>query len=221
MTQDRFPRPALPGFLLALGLACLAAGGCSSGGGRTTTVGTVPDPDEVRPVAMLGEERFFDGRITAVVTISQGLDGLARRGGWRIFGRNRDEEPDLQDVFRKELGDLEKNDLEQTITKMQALQVGGSPLPPVGIRVLLSTPGAEPVEVEIRVINSYLGNFAVRPPKVTVTPGQRTGPEGMSSRLGVTSTEIPVELELALGDRVENRKVLVRSIALAPAPAAK
>jgi hypothetical protein len=218
MTQDRSERRPLFRNLLMAGILLLLAAACSAGRtGKVTTIGTIPESDETRPVAMLGEEKYFDGSVTALVTISQGLDGLARRGGWRTLGRTRAEEPDLQDVFKRELGDLEKNDLGQTISKMQALQVVGSPLPPVSIRVQLTNGGAEPVEVQIQELNSYLGNFAVQPSRLTLPPGQRTGPEGMSSRLGVTSMEIPVKLVLALGERTETKTILVRSIALDPA----
>jgi hypothetical protein len=187
------------------------------GGRKTTTVGGADIPEEMRPVAMLGEQKFFDGRINAMVTVSQGLDGLARRGGWRTLGRTRADAPDLQDVFSRELYDQEKNDLGQTINKMVALQVMGSQLPPVLLRIQLNNTGAEPAEIGIELFKSYLGDFAVRPEKVSVPAGARSGPEGMSSRLGVTSNEIPVQLTLNLNGRSETHTVLVKNVVIEPA----
>jgi hypothetical protein len=209
-------------FIAGLFLTLMAA--CSSGSGvsKTTIIGHIPDGEETRPVAMLGEEKFFDGRINAMVTVSQGLDGLARRGGWRTLGRTRADAPDLQEVFSKELYDQEKNDLNTTIDKMVALQVMGSPLPPVLLRVQLNNTGTEPADVAIDLFKSYLGDFAVRPTSVTVPPAGRAGPEGMSSRLGVTSNEIPVQLSLTLNGKTETHTVLVKNVVVeSAAPAAK
>ena len=155
MTQDRFPSRVafrnafIAGIFLLLLAACANDTHTTRGadGRRTTTVGVPQEGEESRPVAMMGEQKFFDGRINATVTVSQGLDGLARRGGWRTLGRTRAEAPELQDVFSRELGDPEKNDIGQTINKMVALQVMGSPLPPVMLRILLNNTSGEPAEV--------------------------------------------------------------------------
>jgi hypothetical protein len=225
MTQDRFPSRVMfrNAFIAGTFLAVLA--GCASDtqttrgldGRRTTTVGVLHETEENRPVAMVGEQKFFDGRINAMVTVSQGLDGLARRGGWRTLGRTRADAPDLQDVFSRELGDPEKNDIGQTINKMVALQVLGSPLPPVMLRILLNNTGGEPVELGIELFKSYLGDFAVRPEKVSVPANGQASPEGMSSRLGVTSNEIPVQLTLNLNGKSETHTVVVKNVVIEPA----
>lgn len=207
-------------FIAGLFLALLS--GCSSTPGhKTTVIGHVEEHDESRPVAMLGEEKFFDGRINAMITVSQGLDGLARSGGWRTLGRTRAETPDLQEVFSKELYDQEKNDLGITLDKMVALQVTGSPLPPVLLRIQLNNTGTDPIEVGVDQFKSYLGDFAVRPTKVTVPAGGRAGPEGMSSRLGVTSNEIPVQLTLTLNGKNETHTVMVKNVVVEPAAPVK
>ena len=220
MTQVRSERRPIfrNAFIAGLFLALLA--GCTSNPGhKTTVIGKVAADEETRPVAMLGEEKFFGGQLNAVVTVSQGLDGLTRRGGWRTLGRTRADAPDLQDVFSRELNHPEKNDIGQTINKMVALQVTGSPLPPVLLRVQLSNSGADPVEVAIDLFKSYLGDFAVRPTSVTVPAAGRASPEGMSSRLGVTSNEIPVTLTLTVGGKTESHIIMVRNVVVDPAPA--
>ena len=45
-------------------------------------------------------------------------------------------------------------------------------------------------------MNSDLGNFAVRPSKISVSPGQTAEPDPMISQLGVTSDEFPVTVRL-------------------------
>jgi hypothetical protein len=215
MTQVRSEfRPLFRNLFIA-GVFVFLLAGCSSPNDHI--VGKVPEHDEVRPVAMMGEEKFFNGRITAMVTVSQGLDGLARRGGWRTLGKTRAEAPELQEVFSRELGDPEKNDINQTINKMIALQVTGSPLPPVLLRIQLSNAGTDPVEVTFDLFKSYLGDFAVRPSTVTVPAAGTTSPEGMSSRLGVTSNEIPVQLTLSVDGKPESRTILVKNVVVDPA----
>mgnify|MGYP003332863863 FL=1 len=224
MTQDRFPSRVafrnafIAGIFLLLLAACANDTHTTRGadGRRTTTVGVPQEGEESRPVAMMGEQKFFDGRINATVTVSQGLDGLARRGGWRTLGRTRAEAPELQDVFSRELGDPEKNDIGQTINKMVALQVMGSPLPPVMLRILLNNTSGEPAEVGIELFKSSLGDFAVKPEKITVPASARSSPEGMSSRLGVTSNEIPVQLTLNLNGKTETHTVLVKNVVIEP-----
>ncbi len=225
MTQVRSEfRPWFRNLFIAGAFIFLLAG-CSSPSDHI--VGKVPEHDEVRPVAMLGEAKFFNGRINAMVTVSQGLDGLARRGGWRTLGRTRAEAPELQQVFSRELGDPEKNDINQTINKMIALQVTGSPLPPVLLRIQLTNAGTDPVEVGIDLFKSYLGDFAVRPTTVTVPAAGTTGPEGMSSRLGVTSNEISVQLTLSVDGKPETHTIVVKNVVMdaaapaTPAPAQK
>jgi hypothetical protein len=100
---------------------------------------------------------------------------------------------------------------------MVALQVMGSPLPPVLLRVQLNNTGTEPANVGIDLFKSYLGDFAVRPATVTVPAAGRAGPEGMSSRLGVTSNEIPVQLTLTLDGKTETHTVLVKNVVVDPA----
>ena len=65
--------------------------------------------------------------------------------------------------------------------------------------------GTEPIEIEITEINSMLGNFAVRPPKLTLAPGGNGVLDPMISQLGVTSDEIPLTVTIRRGGKREQQ----------------
>jgi hypothetical protein len=61
-------------------------------------------------------------------------------------------------------------------------------------------------------VNSDLGNFAVRPPKLTIAPGEKGVLEPMISQLGVTSDEIPLKLAVRTGGKKEQQIVIVKNV---------
>jgi hypothetical protein len=206
MTQVRFHLPlrlfALVSALLAFGL-----GGC--GGGPKYDPSGGPLPNTPRPIAMKGEDKFFDGKVDALLTVSRGFS-RNRKGG---KGPRNDDTPDLGDVFSSELNDTNENkDYGAIYAKMAALQVRGSPLPPVILRLELKNQGTAPIEVEILEVNSDLGNFAVKPDTLKLPPGEPTEPEPMNSQLGVTSDEIPVKVRLKYAGKVDSKTIVVKSL---------
>lgn len=88
-----------------------------------------------------------------------------------------------------------------------------SNLPPVRIHLVFENRGDKPVKLRLWEFSSELGNFALRPEYLQIEPGKSASPEGMTSRLGLTSAALPVTLELRLEGKAE-RKV----IKLSPAP---
>jgi hypothetical protein len=203
MTQVRFlnlfhPASVLSAFLLA-GLVA----GCSS----PSHPGPVDNGP--RPVAMKGEDKFFDGQVDAVLTITRGFSRGIPHGG---KSNKDDETPSLAEVFSTELSDTENKDFTATYQKMQALQVRGSPLPPVILRLGLKSHATAALEVEVLEVNSDLGNFAVRPEKLTLAPDQPNGPDPMNSQLGVTSDEIPVKVAIRANGKTESKIIVVKSL---------
>jgi hypothetical protein len=63
-------------------------------------------------------------------------------------------------------------------------------------------------------VNSDLGNFAARPPKLTLAPGQTGTLDPMISQLGVTSDEIPVKVEIRHAGKKETKIIPVKSLIL-------
>jgi hypothetical protein len=203
----------------AVTLLGLFAGGCSS---------TLP-PDPMaeaagageRPIAMKGDANYFDTKIVATVTISRGFDrGVDRgkQGPIRARGRDRKDATTigLSDNYPSFSGmenEAEQREMyEDMVRRARAQRAAGSPMPPVTIRLKLENRGAEPVEVDLLEVNSDLGNFAVRPTKLTLAPGQTGESDPMVSQLGVTSDEIPMKVSLRTAGKKETVLIPVKSL---------
>ena len=102
--------------------------------------------------------------------------------------------------------------MQDYIRQARARRAAGSPMPPVTLRVLFENKGTEPLELEVTEVNSDLGNFAVRPPKLTIAPGERGVLDPMISQLGVTSDEIPLKLAIRTGGKKEQQVVVVKNV---------
>jgi hypothetical protein len=179
-----------------------------------------------RPVAMRGEGSFLDGKLTALATVSRGFDrgakaprGPGHRPGEGVYDENRRRKDDVgafTEVYNiGGYGDSEeeqKEAMQDYIRQARARRAAGSPMPPVTLRVLFENKGSEPLELEVTEVNSQLGNFAVRPPKLTIAPGEKGVLEPMISQLGVTSDEIPLKLALRTGGKKEQQIVVVKNI---------
>lgn len=225
----------MSGALLALGFAL---GGCNSHNGpRDLMMEEATRQSVERPVAMRGEGTFLDGKLGALATVSRGFDrgirpgGRGGRGGGRRRGgggpgdepgvfeegrRRRDDEGAFTEVYNiGGYGDSEeeqKEAMEDYIRMAKARRAAGSPMPPVTLKVAFQNRGTEPLEIEVTEVNSELGNFAVRPPKLTIAAGESGMLEPMVSQLGVTSDEIPLKLTVRQGTKKEQQIIVVKNI---------
>ncbi len=93
-----------------------------------------------------------------------------------------------------------------------------SPLPPVQLRLKLTNAATVPLQVEIIDFKSDLGDFAVEPDHFTIAPGTSSEPDPMISRLGVTSTEIPVTVSLRINGKNETHVLTLRPVGEPPGP---
>jgi len=99
--------------------------------------------------------------------------------------------------------------------------------PPAQLKLhFQNTSATDAISCEVLDFKSALGDFAVFPAKYQIAAGSSAASEVMTSRLGVTSPEIPVTVVLRLGDRVEKKIVVLRLLPppkedAPPAPAAK
>ena len=90
---------------------------------------------------------------------------------------------------------------------------------PIVLRLRLTNHGAAPAAIAVIDFDSSLGDFAVQPESITVNPGDAVEAEPMVSRLGVTTTEIPVTVKLRTGDRTEQQVITLHVVpTAAPAP---
>jgi hypothetical protein len=94
-----------------------------------------------------------------------------------------------------------------------------SNLPPAMLRLRLENTGAATVDVEVRDLNSDLGDFAVRPDKLTIEPGQSAEPDPMESLLGLDTYALPVTITLRSGGKTETKVLTLQLVKPAPTPA--
>lgn len=174
-----------------------------------------------RPVAMRGETTFLDGKLSALATVSRGFDRGAKSGPGPNQGKGRGRrnnsayENDMSDIFGSgESEEAQKEAMEAYIRMAKAQRAAGSPMPPVTLRVALENRGTEPIEIAVTDVKSDLGNFAVRPPKLTLAPGESGTLDPMVSQLGVMSDEIPLTLVIQSGGKRETQVVTVKNIIL-------
>lgn len=181
-----------------------------------------------RPVAMRGDTTFLEGKVGAVATITRGFDrggaprgpGKRRGGGeeeYDLSGRKkRDDAGAFSEVYNiGGYGDSEEDQKEAMAEYMRlakARRAAGSPMPPITLRVAFENKGTTPLEIECTEVNSYLGNFAVRPAKLTLAPGASGALEPMVSQLGVTSDEIQLKLEVRYAGKKEQQVMIVKNV---------
>jgi hypothetical protein len=206
---------------LALAAGLLLAAGCS----------TTQPPDPMaeaaeageRPVAMKGDRAYFDGKLFATVTVSRGfsrnLDGPARGKNADRDRRSRQEDAStagLSNSYPTGFEGASESDqremYEDMVRLARAHRAKGSPMPPVTLRLKLENRGPDPIEVDLLEVNSDLGNFAVRPTKLTLAAAQTGEADPMVSQLGVTSDEIPVKVTFRIAGQKESQVVVVKSI---------
>jgi hypothetical protein len=212
---------------LALGCAALVlASGFVAGAG----CGSAPEPRDLmseevrseqgdRPVAMKGEDNFLDGNVHLTATIARGFDrtpGRKTGAGPKVrkgfFNHDTDA---YKEDYSFDYGDSEeqqKEAIKEYIRQAMARRAAGSPMPPVTLHVTFENKGASPIEIEPTEVNSDLGNFAARPKKLTIAPGEKASLDPMVSQLGVTSDEIPLTVSVRAGGKSETKVVLVKNI---------
>jgi len=227
MKNSALPFPLLVG-LASASLLTFAAGCGSHTGPRDLMLEEAASGQVERPVAMRGEGSFLGGNLASVATVTRGFDRgnrapRAKGPGGQVEGafdepgrRRRDDAGAFSEVYYiGGYGDSEeeqKEAMQDYLRQARARRAAGSPMPPVTLKVAFENRGTEPIEVEVTEVNSDLGNFAVRPPKLTIAPGASGALEPMVSQLGVTSDEIPLKLAVRHGGKKEQQVVIVKNI---------
>jgi len=220
-TTNLSPVVATAFALLSLGL--LLGAGCRSSGGQRDLMIDDLNAGE-RPVAMRGEGSFLEGKLTATATVSRGFDRGVKagaHGGEKDSGRHEIKDSSgFGDSYSLSGGDsdeAQEEAMKEYMRLAMAQRAAGSPMPPVTLRVKFDNHTAEPMEIEVTEVNSDLGNFAVRPPKLMLAPNASGALDPMISQLGVTSDELPITIVVRTGGKKESHIVTVKNL-LAPAP---
>lgn len=212
--------PLLAGTVVVAAWAMLGAG-CNTPIQRDLFMEEANSATIEKPIAMKGESTYFEGKLAAVATVQRGFD--RPKGHRPAPGLNRDgsRNPDGSDDYSFShvyfggggtSEEDEKEAMKDYMRQAQALKAAGSPMPPVTLRVRLENKGSEPIEVQVTEVNSELGNFAVRPARLTLAPGETGTLEPMISQLGVTSDEIPLKLAIFTAGKRETQVVPVKNV---------
>ncbi len=218
MTKMAFPLIHCGALVLAA--ATLSLTGCNSAPEtRDLMVEEAHAQHEDRPIAMKGDAGFADGKLHVVATVSRGFDrggkGGAVPGGrpGRHWGKHD------TDAFSEDYsfggGDSEeqqKEAMQEYIRQAMARRAAGSPMPPVTLHVIFENRGTEPMEIVPTDVNSDLGNFAIRPPKLTLAPGERGALDPMISQLGVTNDVIPLTVSVRIGGKAETHVIQIKNV---------
>jgi hypothetical protein len=198
--------------------AILAWAGCHSAPIQRDMMSDALSAGE-QPVSMKGESTFLGGKLAAVATVSRGFDrgakGPAREKRGGRF--SKDDNSPFSDTYSTGFGDSEdeqKEAYKEYVRMAMAQRAAGSPMPPVTLHVYFENHGTEPLDVEITDVNSELGNFAVRPPKLSLKPGEKGALDPMISQLGVTSDEIPLQVVVRQSGKKETQIITVKNLIL-------
>jgi hypothetical protein len=161
-----------------------------------------------RPVAMSGTSPFFGGQLNVTVTVSRGIGRGMAGGGQGGGGRHKGGAPGENDAK-----DLDNG---QMYAYLEAKIAVGSPMPPVTMHLKIENKTKQITNVEVLDFESDLGNFAVHPEMLSMTPDQVAEPDPMISQLGVTSDDIPVKVSLKLAGKTETQTISVKSVLQRP-----
>ncbi len=170
--------------------------------------------------SMAADEPFFDGAIIAHLTLKgdtggrggsgdsdsgggRGRGGGGRHGGGRGGGGRGMRQP---------------SDDSDGVAPSPAMHA--SAMPAAMLRLRLENTTQAEMDVEVRGLDSQIGNFAVRPDKLIVMPGQSEEPDPMESLLGVDTLSLPVTVTLRWNGRTETKVMMLQVTQPVPEPPA-
>jgi len=198
-SRPRFYSPQIAFALPALLIGVLALSACSSPesrrfGGR----------DRPHQPLLVGEAKFLGDALSARVTLGDlnlhpgggpenggGHDGGGRRrGGRRYYGGG-----DMAPPPGGELGEGGPS------TAAHA--------PRLTLRVSFTNSGQNPCEFSVTDVISELGNFAVRPEKLSLQPGESGELEPMNSSYPEVVEELTVEIRLRQKGKTESHSIRI------------
>lgn len=164
-------------------------------------------PEGPPPVAMTATGSFFDGQLLADLSLARGRVGQPRAAG-RGDRPPREYAPMLRPHAVGETPPgVELGPRGPTAGMMN--RPGG---PALTLRLRLTNRGPEPIEATILECSSTLGDFAVRPERVQLAPGQSTDLDPMVSQLGVVAAKIDVLVRLQVAGKKESQTLTLQSV---------
>jgi hypothetical protein len=180
---------------------------------RVADEASIAEAKKVMVPTMGAETGFFDGALLVEANLGRGFRPRMVKPGFK--SRSGEANPFAQTIYADETAREIAEDEEEG---MFIPRMRNSTLPPVALRLRVHNLTSAPAEIEFIECKSYLGNFAVRPEKITIASGESGQPDPMVSLLGVSGTEIPVTITLRLGDKRETHTVILVPLKTAPKP---
>jgi hypothetical protein len=184
-----------------LSAVCVAAGvfmgGCANQPDYVPE--NTPEQQAERPT-MQGQEAFFDGKLLVEANLGRGF--RLRQVRKRDFQSRAGLGDGFTDVYL-----LEEPEPEEQV---YIPRMANSTLPPVALRLRVTNGTDAPADVEFLHCDSSLGNFAVRPERLTIAPGESGMPDLMTSLLGVMSNEIQLKVGLRFAGKSESKIVTLK-----------
>ena len=237
MNRMKTIRPKLTCTLLAAGLTGLVSlTGCGGPPRHGPPMSEDrPESTAPRPTLLQGEQPFFGGRVLARLIVTRGFghgapggphgDGAPKHrpggGGGGMMGGAGGPPPGGmggRGMGGPPPGGGEMGGGESVPAQPRMMGASG---PGLRVQLQLLDHGhldAQPITIEILDFQSPLGDFALKPDRLALVPGQTASPDAVTSRVGIAAAEIPVQLTLRLAGEKEARTILLCAVA-APQPA--
>lgn len=189
-----------------------------------------------RTPPLAGQDTFFDGQITAELTVGRG-PGFDRKssgegdepgpehrrhggggGGFHMGGGSAPHgggggHRQERDGPGEEGGMSGQIERERTTAMRRSANMN----PPVMIHLRFTNNGTTPAELLIADFLSPLGNFVIEPEKLTLAPGQTLEVEPMTSRLAGEIAQATVTLALRLAGHGEKKNIVLNIVPEPPA----
>jgi hypothetical protein len=206
--------------LFSLGLGLLFAG-CAEPRTPMHAVDLQAQSERIKnsPPFMQGSELFFDGQVKVVASLMtggrgpvgpDGKDSGKREGGGRRGGFGGGGGPGGH-MGGGPGGGMGGGEMGEP-SAMPARRISESHMPAVYIRLKFENLGKETLKLSVWEMKSELGGFAVRPNPINLAPGQSLDSDIMTSRLGLTSGEIAMALDLRLGARKDLKQIILTQV---------
>ncbi|MBK9989418.1 MAG: hypothetical protein IPP19_01465 [Verrucomicrobia bacterium] len=167
--------------------------------------------------AMLAQDSYFDGKLLVEASLGQGFGARGEHGG--VPGDGYHGGVHHGGGMRGGPGGGPGGDMggpggeEMAGGRNSHLTLQASSLPPVALRLRLTNQSKENIVVTFVLCKSELGDFAVRPEKLTLAPGETIEPDPMRSSMGLTTSELVLEVSLRMAGVVEKKNLILKPVA--------
>ncbi len=185
------------GFAVAAEAVVFGVGGESSAHAEQMSAATT------KP-AMSAQDTFFDGKLLVEANLGRGFSngqGSPKEGDAKHPSEGGHGHRHGGGGMR---GEAEGSKEEGTSA------IHESSMPPVALRLRLTNMSKEPIDAAFVLCKSELGDFAVRPEKLSLAPEQSAEPNPMISRLGLTSDELVLTVSLRMAGKVEQKELTLK-----------